>query len=45
MVWPAGPSVLPRSVAIGIGRQTGMNYEAMSTATQSAVESTARDAR
>ena len=35
---PARPSVMPRSPAIGVNRLTGMNSEAMSTATQSAME-------
>ena len=41
---PACPSVIPRSVAIGVRRLTGMNSDAISTATQSAIEPTAPQA-
>ena len=38
---PACPSVIARSVAIGVKRLTGRNSEAISTKTQSDIESTA----
>ena len=41
---PACPSVMPRSPAIGVRRLTGMNSEAIRTATQSAIEATAPQA-
>jgi hypothetical protein len=41
---PACPSVMPRSVAIGVSRLTGMNSDAMSPETQSAIEATAPQA-
>ena len=41
MAWPAMPSVACRSAAIGVSRLTGMNSEAMSIATHSAIEPTA----
>ena len=41
---PACPSVMPRSPAIGVRRLTGMNSEAMRTATQSAMDDTAPQA-
>ena len=41
MACPASPSVMRRSEAIGVNRLTGMNSEAMSTMTHSAMDSTA----
>src|SRR6266702_1449842 len=41
IAWPAMPSVARRSWAIGVRRLTGMNSEAMSKATQSAMDPTA----
>lgn len=41
IAWPALPSVMPRSLAIGVSRLTGMNSEAIRTATHSAIEHTA----
>ena len=41
MACPARPSVIRRSDAIGVNRLTGMNSEAMSTMTHSAMDSTA----
>jgi len=41
IAWPARPSVMPRPSAIGVSRLTGMNSEAMRTATHSAIENTA----
>lgn len=44
IAWPIWPSVTPRFVAIGDSRLTGMNSEAIRTATQSAKEKTAPQA-
>ena len=38
MACPAMPSVAPRSWAIGVSRLTGMNSEAMSSATHIVIE-------
>jgi hypothetical protein len=38
---PAIPSLAPRSAAMGVRRLTGMNSDAISIATQSAIEPTA----
>ncbi|WP_244441251.1 hypothetical protein [Mesorhizobium sp. STM 4661] len=44
IAWPVWPAVIPRSAAIGDNRLTGMNSDAISTATQSAMEITALQA-
>ena len=41
IAWPAIPSVVRRSAAIGVSRLTGMNSEAISIATHSVIEPTA----
>ena len=41
IAWPVWPSVAPRPLAIGVSRLTGMNSDAISIATQSAIERTA----
>ena len=40
MAWPAWPSVIRRSDAIGVNRLTGMNSDAMSAKTQSVIAKT-----
>ena len=40
IAWPAMPSLTRRSVAIGVSRLTGMNSEAMSAKTHSAMANT-----
>src|SRR4051795_6578984 len=44
IAWPIWPSVTPRSAAIGDSRLTGMNSDAIRTATQSAMDNTAPQA-
>ena len=41
MAWPARPSVIPRSLAIGVSRLTGMNSDAISVDTQRVSAATA----
>lgn len=41
IAWPAMPALACRSAAIGVSRLTGMNSEAISSATQSDIEPTA----